>query len=64
MAELVSAESNFEKDFEELEKESRIFSDYQLLKEQLLNEEKNTLKEQEKHKEIDNKLDQLPDKKD
>lgn len=60
MTELVSNEGKLEKEFEELETESAVFSDYELIKNKLKEEEeeqKKFLEEEKKNKKINQILD-------
>ncbi len=65
MTELISNEGKLEKEFEELETESSVFSDYEIIKNKLKEEEeqKKLLEEEKKHKKINQILDAQVEKK-
>ncbi len=66
MTELISNEGKLEKEFEELETESAVFSDYEIIKNKLKEEEeqKKALEEQKKHQKINQILNSEIEKKD
>ncbi|HVD98110.1 MAG TPA: PspA/IM30 family protein [Cytophagaceae bacterium] len=66
MTELISHEGKLEKEFEELETESSVFSDYEVIKNQLKQEEeqKKRLEEERKHQKINQILNNEVEKKD
>jgi phage shock protein A len=66
MTELISNEGKLEKEFEELETENAVFSDYEVIKNKLKEEEeqKKLLEEQKKHQKINQILNSEIEKKD
>jgi phage shock protein A len=65
MTELIANEGKLEKEFEELETENAVFSDYEIIKNKLKEEEeqKKFLEEEKKHKKINQILDNQVEKK-
>ncbi|HSZ24502.1 MAG TPA: PspA/IM30 family protein, partial [Cytophagaceae bacterium] len=65
MTELISNEGKLEKEFEELETEHAVYSDYEIIKNKIKEEEeqKKMLEEEKKHKKINQILDSQVEKK-